>query len=79
MQRRTNEAILRELEIQENWLINTIIRRKLTFFGHIKRHEGLTLTVMEGMVPGKRGRGWPRRRYIRMPWCDNAGGSKAGC
>ena len=54
MQRKTNDALLNKLDIAENWLINNIIRRKVTFFGHIKRQQGLTSTIMEGMILGRR-------------------------
>uniref|UniRef100_A0A0B7AT86 Uncharacterized protein n=1 Tax=Arion vulgaris TaxID=1028688 RepID=A0A0B7AT86_9EUPU len=35
--------------------------RKMTYFGHIKRHSGLEKTVIEGMVPGIQGRRRPRQ------------------
>mgnify|MGYP004724104797 CR=1 FL=1 len=57
--------ILRELNIQEDWLIISVLLRKLKYFGHIKRHDGLERTVMESMVPGKRERGRPRRRWTQ--------------
>ena len=37
----------------------------MKYFGHIKRHSGLERTIMEGMAPGKRGRGRPRRRWLQ--------------
>ena len=42
-----------------------IRKRKLRYFGHIKRHEGLEKTIMEGGIPAKRRRGRPRRRWIQ--------------
>src|SRR5579871_5908622 len=50
----TNAAIMRELNVKENWLNNMVLSRKLQYFGHIKRHDSLEKTIMEGMVPGKR-------------------------
>ena len=41
-------------------------KRKLSWYGHIKRSSLPVRTTIEGMVPGKRGRGRPRRR-----WCDD--------
>ena len=37
--------------------MDSIIYRKLKYFGHIKRHSGLEKTIMEGIVPGRRSRG----------------------
>ena len=42
-----------------------IRKRKVRYFGHIKRHEGLEKTIMEGGIPAKRRRGRPRRRWIQ--------------
>ena len=33
------------------WLLSTVIRRKLKFFGRIKRHETLEKAVQEGEDP----------------------------
>jgi hypothetical protein len=65
IEKRSNNDILEELNICEKWLLNTIKSRKLTYFGHVKRHDGLERTIMEGMVPGRRGRGRPRRRWTQ--------------
>ena len=58
-----NETILQRLNIQKNWLFNTIKRRKLQYFGHIKRHEGLEKHILEANINGKRGRGRPTRQW----------------
>ena len=55
--------IRNELEVPEGWLLNTVYRRKLKFFSHIKRHDSLEKGVLEGKVPGKRSRGRQRRRW----------------
>ena len=52
-----------ELEVSEGWLLNTVYRRKLKLFGHIKRHDSLDKAVLEGKVPGKRSQGRQRRRW----------------
>ena len=36
---------------------------KLTYFGHIIRHESLQKTILTGKVEGGRGRGRPRRQW----------------
>ena len=62
-EKRTNNSILQELNIKEGWLLSTIIKRKLKYFGYVKRHEGLEKEILEGQVQGKRTRGRPRRRW----------------
>ena len=62
--KRTNDSIRKQLgNIPENWLLDTILRRKLAYFGHIKRHDCLEKQIFEGIVEGKRGRGRPKRRW----------------
>ena len=60
--RRTNESVLRELGIHRQ-LLNIIKKRKLCFFGHLCRADGLAKVVVCGIHPGRRRRGRPRRRY----------------
>ena len=64
-QKRTNISILQELNIEEGWLVKRIKERKLKYFGHIKRHDNLEKTVLEGYIMGKRKRGRPRRRWLQ--------------
>ena len=47
-------------------LLRVVKKRKLKWFGHVTRGTGLSKTIMQGTVPGKRGRGRPRRA-----WTDN--------
>ena len=65
--KKKNIEILKVLNIAECWLINNILYRKIKYFGHIKRHDGLERTIMEGRVPGSRGRGRgrPRRKWVQ--------------
>ena len=63
---RTNEWILQKLGT-ERQLLKQVKKRKLRFFGHIKRHPGsLEEIIMEGQVDGKRSAGRPR-----ITWEDN--------
>ena len=64
-QRRSNADIRKDLNIEEDWLLKTIKKRKLKYFGHIKIHNDLERLIMEGKVPGKRERGRPRRRWTQ--------------
>ncbi|KAG1683509.1 Serine/threonine-protein kinase MRCK alpha [Nymphon striatum] len=53
---RTNEFILRKIEAKRS-LMNTIKKRKCTYFGHIMRKEdGLQRLLLEGKIHGRRGR-----------------------
>jgi len=38
---RTNDSIMKEIKVQENWLLNFIIRQKTKYFGHVTRYKGL--------------------------------------
>ena len=47
-------------------LLATIKRRKLSWFGHVNRHNNLPKTIMQGTVEGSR-----RRGRQRKSWFDN--------
>ena len=47
-------------------LLTTVKKRKLKFYGHITRSSGLSKTILQGTVPGKRARGRQKKR-----WEDN--------
>ncbi len=57
--KKTNVEVL-DLVCEERNLVDTILKRKKNWIGHIVRGEGLLKTVMEGRMEGKRGRGRPR-------------------
>ena len=61
--RRRNEDILRELNIKPNWLLNTIKSRKLTYCGHLKRHDTFEKHILEAKLQGKRRKGRPARKW----------------
>jgi hypothetical protein len=58
-ERRTNEEVLRIIE-ERKCLVDTIVKRKKNWIGHIVRGDGLLKLVLEGRMDGKRPRG--RRR-----------------
>ena len=62
---RTNISMLRELNVEEGWLVKRIKQIKLKYVGHIKLHENLEKAVLEGYIMGKRKRGRPRRRWLQ--------------
>ena len=52
----TNEKVLCKLNTKRQLLYN-IRKRKMSFFGHIKRHNTILKQILEGKLEGKRGRG----------------------
>jgi len=59
----TNQDILERIK-EKRSLLNTIIRRKKNWIGHILRRESLVKTVMEGRYVGEQGRGKPRKGLL---------------
>ena len=55
----TNEEVLRRVG-EKRSMVETIVRRKKNWIGHIMRGDGLMKEVMEGKMEGKRGRGRKR-------------------
>ena len=47
-------------------LLTLVKKRKLRWFGHVSRSSGLTKTILQGKVKGKRKRGRQKKR-----WEDN--------
>ena len=47
-------------------LLQTVKTRKLKWFGHVSRHQGLAKTILQGTLPGSRKKGRPRKK-----WFDN--------
>ena len=65
-EKRTNVSILQQFgNVDENWLLNTAVQRKLAYFGHVKRHDSLERTIYEGIIEGKRGRGRPKEGGVK--------------
>ena len=52
----TNEEVLRRVG-EKRSMVETIIRRKKNWMGHIMRGDGLMKEVMEGKMEGKKGPG----------------------
>ena len=76
-QHRTNQSILDELQTTRQF-IPLVKKRKLQYFGHIVRAQGLSNHLLEGRVHGQRPRGRPKRRWMDdvKDWC---GRSCAAC
>ena len=64
-ERKTNASVLEQLGAKAPQLLNLIKKQKLSYFGHIKRHNTLEKLFLEGTCEGRRGRGRPRRRWTQ--------------
>ena len=64
-EKRTNDSILRQLQVDRE-LLSTVLKRKLTFFGHTIRNKKCSLmkTVIQGKIEAKRKPGRPRTHYF---------------
>ena len=63
----TNEhvrkTIIKHMGLYED-LLATVKRRKLKWYGHLTRSDGLTKVILQGTVEGQRIRGMPKKRWI---------------
>ena len=55
--------ILKELKVGQDWLLNNIKARTLSYFGHLKRHYSLEKHILESRLEVKRRKGRPTRRW----------------
>lgn len=61
--RRTNESIVQEIQdigAPLPGLVEHIKKSKLTWFGHVSRHNEFAKSFLQGNVPGRRSRGRPQ-------------------
>ena len=65
--KKTNEWVLNKAGVKRE-LLDTVKARKLAYYGHTMRKQGSCLEkeIMQGTMPGARGRGRPR-----TAWMDN--------
>ena len=59
----TNEDVLRRLGTERR-LLSDIKKRKLRYYGHIKRRNNILTTAVEGRLEGTRPRGRPRNNWF---------------
>uniref|UniRef100_A0A2S2P7C6 Uncharacterized protein n=1 Tax=Schizaphis graminum TaxID=13262 RepID=A0A2S2P7C6_SCHGA len=61
----TNEEVLEKVsERKSMW--KSIQKRRNELIGHILRHDGLLLLILEGVIDGKNHRGRPRLQYVNQ-------------
>ena len=63
-EKKTNAEVLKQLGLERTTIIETIKKRQLSYYGHIRRHDTLQRKILEGKVEGKRGRGRKRKSWI---------------
>ena len=59
----TNEEVYRRMNIKQSLLVD-IVRRKMSFLGHVLRKEEMEHLVVTGFVDGKCARGRQRETFI---------------
>ena len=47
----------------QDWYLNNIKARKLSYFSHLKRHNSLERHILEARLEGRRRKGRPTRRW----------------
>ena len=65
----TNEEVMNRIKEhigQHDDLLTTIKKRKMKWYGHVTRADGLAKTILQGTVQGKRRRGRQKKK-----WADN--------
>ena len=63
--KKTNNEVCQILHTRQT-LLNNIKRRKMQYYGHVRRHETIMKKVLEGKMCGRRARG-----RQRTTWMDN--------
>ena len=63
--RKTNASVLSDLNTKRE-LFGIVVKRKMSYFGHMSRKKNLNLTktVVQGKPEGRRGKGRPRTAYM---------------
>ena len=59
----TNEEVYRRMNIKQSFLVD-IVRRQMSFLGHVLRKEEMEHLVVTGFIDGKRTRGRQRETFL---------------
>ena len=62
-EKKTNEEVL-EMVDEQLYIIPTIKKRKITYFGHMIRRNNIPGLILEGPLEGKVSRGGPRTEWM---------------
>ena len=63
-ERRTNAWVLEKLKTERR-LVESIKKRKMSYFGHVMRKGGMESRIIQGLVEGKRQRGRPKVGWMK--------------
>ncbi|GFS08253.1 endonuclease-reverse transcriptase [Elysia marginata] len=63
-EKKKNKEVLEEIGLKHTELLKTIKTRQLAYYGHIRRHQSLQKSIMEGKINGKRQRGRKRKSWL---------------
>ena len=62
-EKKTNEEVLTQAD-EQLYIIPTIKKRKITYFGHMIRRNNIHRLLLEGLLEGKRSRGRTRTEWM---------------
>ena len=60
---KSNAEVLKMIGLKNTELVMSIKKKKLAYYGHVRRHHSLQKLVLGGKVDGKRGRGRRRKSW----------------
>ncbi|GFR89952.1 endonuclease-reverse transcriptase [Elysia marginata] len=60
----TNKKVLESVGLQRPELLLTMQRRKMKYYGHLRRHDSIQKRILEGKIDGRRGRGRRRQTWL---------------
>ncbi|GFS10640.1 endonuclease-reverse transcriptase [Elysia marginata] len=60
----TNKKVLESFGLQRPELLLTIQRRKMKYYGHLRRHDSIQKRILERKIDGRRGRGRRRQTWL---------------
>ncbi|GFR74625.1 endonuclease-reverse transcriptase [Elysia marginata] len=63
-EKKKNKEVLEEIGLKHTELLKTVKTRQLAYYGHIRRHQNLQKSIMEGKINGKRQRGRKRKSWL---------------
>ncbi|GFS24836.1 endonuclease-reverse transcriptase [Elysia marginata] len=63
-EKKKNKEVLEEIGLKHTELLKTVKTRQLACYGHIRRHQSLQKSIMEGKINGKRQRVRRRKSWL---------------
>ena len=60
---KTNAEVLKRIGLKNTELVWSIKKKKMAYYGNVRRHHSLQKIVLKGKVDGKRGRGRRRKSW----------------